>query len=338
MTGRERVLAVIGGRATDRLPLMPITMMFAAGHAGVRYSDYARDHRVLAEAQIRTAETYGFDYVSAISDPAREVSDLGGAVVWYDDQPPALDESGALLGDKSRLASLRPPDPLGGGRMHDRVNGVALLKRRAGRELLVEGWVEGPCAMGADLRGINTLMTDFLDDPPFVRDLFAFTVEMELAFAKAQIEAGADLIGVGDAAASLVGPRIYDEFVWPYEKRLVDGLHALGTRVRLHICGRTRRLFGGMGRLGANIVDLDYFAPVAEARMAMGPDQVLLGNIEPVGVLRNGTPESVAAAVEACHRAAGPRFIVGAGCEVVRDTPAANLRAMCDYARNCTAS
>ncbi len=333
MTGRERILAMIEGREPDHLPLMPITMMFAADHAGVKYGEYARDHRVLAEAQIRTAETYGFDYVSAISDPAREAADLGAAVQFFPDQPPAIDESRALLACKERLATLRPPDPLAGPRMHDRVLGVAMLKQRAGRDLLVEGWVEGPCAMAADLRGINALMTDVIDDPPFVRDLFAFTVAMELAFAKAQVEAGADLIGVGDAAASLVGPRIYNDLVWPYEQKLVEGLHALGTRVRLHICGRTRRLFAGMGRLEPAIVDLDYFAPVAEARAVMGAGQVLLGNIEPVGVLRNTTPEAVREAVAGCHRDAGPKFIAGAGCEVVRDTPPANLRAMCEYAR-----
>ncbi|HWR53383.1 MAG TPA: uroporphyrinogen decarboxylase family protein [Bryobacteraceae bacterium] len=333
MTGRERIFAMIDGREPDRLPLMPITMMFAADTAGVKYGEYARDHRVLAEAQMRTAETYGFDYVSVISDPAREAADLGAAVEYFPDQPPALNESRALLSDKERLSGLRVPDPLAGPRMHDRVQGVALLKQRAGNDLLVEGWVEGPCAMGADLRGINNLMTDFMDDPLFVRDLFAFSVEMELAFAKAQVEAGADLIGVGDAAASLVGPRIYEQFVWPYEQKLVDGLRALGTRVRLHICGRTRRLFSGMCRLGADIVDLDYFAPVDEARKAMGPDQVLLGNIEPVGVLRNLAADRVAAAIAECHRAAGPKFIVGAGCEVVRDTPAANIHAMCEYAR-----
>lgn len=333
MTGKERILAMIEGREPDHLPLMPITMMFAADHAGVKYGEYARDHRVLAEAQIRTACTYGFDYVSVISDPAREAADLGAAVQFFPDQPPAIDESRALLADKDRLATLRVPDPLAGRRMHDRVLGVELLKRRAGSDLLVEGWVEGPCALASDLRGINSLMTDFIDDPLFVRDLFAFCVEMELAFAKAQVEAGADLIGVGDAAASLVGPRIYEEFVWPYEQKLVDGIHEAGGRVRLHICGRTRRLFSGMGRLGCAIVDLDYFAPVGEARAAMGPDQVLLGNIEPVGVLRNMGATAVREAVADCHREAGPKFIVGAGCEVVRDTPPENVRAMCDYAR-----
>src|ERR1019366_2922794 len=106
---------------------------------------------------------------------------------------------------------------------------------------MIEGWVEGPIAEGADLRGINTLMLDFFDDPAFVRDLFAFVVEMELRFAREQLRAGADVIGVGDAAASLVGPDIYNELVWPYEKKLVDGIHALGGKARLHICGNTRR-------------------------------------------------------------------------------------------------
>jgi len=333
MNGRERIGAMIEGREPDHLPLMPITMMFAARHAGVRYHDYVTDFRVLADAQMRTAETYGFDYVSAISDPAREAADLGAAVQFFDDQPPAIDESRALLAGKTRLASLAVPDPLAGGRMLDRVLGIALLKRRAGTDLLVEGWVEGPCAMGADLRGINTLMTDFLDDPGFVRDLFAFNVAMELAFARAQVEAGADLIGIGDAAASLVGPHLYNEFVQPYERELTRAIQAMGARVRLHICGRTRRILDGMGRVGAEIVDLDYFSPMDEGRAAMGPDQVLLGNIEPAGVLRKHKPEAVRDAVAACHRAAGPKFIVGAGCEVVRDTPAENLRAMCGYAR-----
>jgi len=51
-------------------------------------------------------------------------------------------------------------------------------------------------------------------------------------------------------------------------------------------------------------------------------------------VLRNGTPEDVHAAVAECHRQAGRRYIVGAGCEVVRDTPLENLRALCAYAKS----
>ena len=332
MNGRERVLAMLEGRAADCLPAMPITMMFAVDQIGKKYYEYATDYRVLVEAQIRTAETFDFDHVSAIAE-TREAPDCGAVVEYFEDQPPSIVESHALLADKTTLARLKVPDPQDGPRMLDRIRGIELLKERVGGEKAVEGWIEGPCGASADLRGINTLMLDFFDDPAFIRDLFRYTLEVGLRFARAQVEAGADIIGVGDPAASLVGPKIYEEFVWPYEKKLVEGLHALGARVRLHICGNTRRILDGMGRLGCDVVDLDSAAPVGEARAAMGPEQVLLGNLDPVRELRDGTPESVYAAVAECHRQGRSRFIVGAGCEVPRDTPAANVHAMIRYAR-----
>ncbi len=333
MTGYERILNLLEGRPTDSLAFMPITMLFAANQAGVKYGDYAKDHRIMAESQIRLAEKFDADHVSTISDPAREAADCGAAVVYFEDQPPAIDESRALLHDKTHLASLKVPDPLGGGRMHDRVLGIALMKDKVEKDKLIEGWVEGPMAEAADLRGINTILMDLYDDPIFIRDLFEFILEMELAFAKAQIEAGADILGIGDAAASLVNRSLYNEYIWPYEKRMVDGIHALGGRVRLHICGNTRHLSEGMGKLGCEIVDLDYLNPVGEARAKVGPDQVLLGNIDPVSVLQNGTPEMVYKAIEKCHQEGGARYIVSAGCEVPRGTPPENLRVLRDYAR-----
>lgn len=333
MNGRERILAFLQGQPVDRLPLMPVVMMFCADQIGVKYGQYVSDYRVLAEAQIQTAERFDFDLVSIMSDPAREAFDCGAHVEFYDDQPAAIVESDALLADKSKLARLDIPDPLGGGRMHSAIKALDVMKSRVGRQKLLMGWVEGPCAEAADLRGINTLMLDFYDDPAFVHELFAFVVEMALRYAEAQINAGADLIGIGDAAASLVGPRFYEEFVWPYEQKLVDGLHALGTRVRLHICGNTSRILDGMGRLECDIVDLDYFTSLDDARRQMGADQILLGNLNPVAALRDSTPSAISAALAECYRQAGNRFVVGAGCEVVRDTPLENVRAMVDFAQ-----
>jgi MtaA/CmuA family methyltransferase len=333
MNGRERVLALLEGKPVDHLPCMPITMQFAADRIGARYREYATDYRVLAEGQVRVAAEFDLDYVNTMSDPACEAADCGATVRFHPDQPAAIDESNPLLGDKTWLRQLEVPDPSRPGRMHNRLQALALLKKRVGGGKLIEGWIEGPCAEAADLRGINALMLDFYDDPAFVRDLFDFVLEMELRFARAQVAAGAEMIGIGDAAASLIGPRFYNELVWPYEQKMVDGLHALGCRARLHICGNTRRILEGMGRLGCEIVDLDFLVPMAEGRERMGPDQVLLGNIDPVRVLRDGTPGTIDEAVAQCHRQTGDRFIVGAGCEVTRDTPSAHLRAMVDYAR-----
>ncbi len=334
MTSRQRVLNMIQGKAVDSLPLMPITMMFAGDLIGRPYKDYATDHRVLVEAQLRVAEEYDFDQVSCISDPAREAADCGASIIFHDNSPPAIDEPNALLNDKLSLRNLKVPDPLGGGRMTDRVNAAALFKKSVGDQKLIEGWIEGPCAEAADLRGMNNIMMDFFEDPAFVNELFEYVVEVEIRFARAQISAGVDIIGIGDAAASLVGPEIYNEFVWPYEKRMVDAIHKMGCLVRLHICGNTRSILAGMGKLGCDIVDLDYYSPISEGRLAMGPDQVLLGNINPVQVLRNGAPEAITKAIGDCHAAAAPRYIVGAGCEVPRDTPKENVHALRQYARS----
>jgi len=332
VTSRERVFSLFEGGQVDHLALMPITMQFACDRVGKKYYDYVTDHRVLVEGQLRVAEEFDFDYVSCISDPTREAADCGASIIYTDDSPPGIDHQNALLADKSKLAHLKIPDPLGGGRMQDRVAAAALFKDKVGNDKIIEGWIEGPCAEGADLRGIHTIMTDFYDDPGFIRDLFEFSIEMELNFAKFQIEAGIDVMGIGDAASSLVSPKLYEEFIWPYEKKLIDGVHKLGAAVRLHICGDIRALLEGIGRLGCEIVDLDYLAPVWQAREKMEPGQILLGNIDPVSVLRDSTPEKIYQAVEQCHKEAGSNFVVGAGCEVPRDTPLENLRVLRDYA------
>ena len=338
MNGYERVLATLEKRQPDTLAFMPITMMFAADRIGVPYGRYAADYNVLVESQLTTARQFDFDHVSCISDPAREAADCGAAVHYFDDQPPTIDESNALLHDKPRLKTLQIPDPTKpGSRMNDRVQAAKLFAQQVKGELFIEGWVEGPCAEAADLRGINTLMTDFLDDPDFVRELFDFNVRMATTFAQAQIEAGCDIIGVGDAAASLVGPKIYRDFVFPYEKRLIDNIHALGGKVRLHICGNISKSLKEIGQLGCDMIDIDSMVPLEKVRAEMGEAQVIAGNIDPVKCLRNGTPQEITDAVAACHRAAGAHFIVGAGCEVPRDTPPENLNAMREYAKTMLA-
>ncbi len=153
-----------------------------------------------------------------------------------------------------------------------------------------------------------------------------------MRFAAAQVDAGVDIVGIGDAAASLVGPAIYEEMVWPHEKRLIDHIHGLGAAVRLHICGNMSRSVEAMGRLGADIIDLDSPVPVAAARAAMGPGQVLLGNLNPVTELMASAPAAITTRLAACHAEAGERYVVGAGCEIPAATPDENVEALVAFA------
>jgi len=334
MTGRERVLGMMRGEQVDCLPNIAITMMKAADEIGVPYKTYAMDADAHARGQIAVSRAYGIDHVSGISDPAVEAADLGASVIYRENAPPAINDDEPLLLDTGRLVSLKVPDPWASPRMRKRLDAVSLMKKACGGEKAVEGWIEGPMAESCDLRGVSRVLMDFYDDPSFIRDLVAFVVEMELAFARAQVEAGADYIGIGDAAASLTGPDHYREFIWEAEKKYVRELHRMGVPVRLHICGNITPLLGMLADVEADIVDLDSMVSLEEAREKMGPGRCLAGNINPVAELRDGTPRTVAAGLEACFRAAGgTRYAVAAGCEVPRDTPVENLLAMARFAQ-----
>jgi MtaA/CmuA family methyltransferase len=334
MTPLEYFETLLAGDPIDRLLVQPITMMFAARTAGVRYRDYVTDFRQLVAAQLRTAEEFGFDIVTVCSDPCGEAADLGAAIRWFDNQPPTPEPTQPLLRDRRDLLNLKVPDP-SKGRMGNRVAALDLFKQRVGGELPILGWVEGPIAEGADLRGPQNMLLDLVDDPAFVADLFSFITDLELAFARAQVSAGATAIGIGDAIASQISGAMYLEHVLPYEKRLIDGIHALGVPVRLHICGRIDQLLHGISTLGADVIDIDSLTDMGIVRAKVGPKPILLGNIDPVRVLLAGPPAHIQKEIARCHEKSGTRFIVGAGCEIPPATPrdhALALRAYADHA------
>jgi MtaA/CmuA family methyltransferase len=213
--------------------------------------------------------------------------------------------------------------------MRQRVESVGKLAEAVGRTHSVLGWVEGPLAEYADLRGVERAMLDLIDKPELYLAAGEVVVENAMAFARAQIAAGADMIGIGDAAASLVGPALYRDLVLPLETRLIAAIHDAGAAAKLHICGNTAPIVGLMVQTGADVIDLDWMVPLDEARGTVGPGVTLCGNFDPVGVLLKGTPQTVAAAAHECLRKGGPRFILMPGCEVPPETPEANIRAFC---------
>lgn len=334
MNGRERILRALRHEEVDTLPNIPITMMKAAAEIGVPYRTYALEPEAHVRGQMAVSRAYAIDHVSAVSDPAVEAADLGAPVIYREDAPPAVDDSASLLEDATRLLSLHIPDPWSSERMRSRLEVIARLKEESAGEKAVEGWIEGPIAEACDLRGLSRIMTDLYDSPSFVRDLIEFVLGVGMAFARAQVEAGADYIGVGDAAASLIGPDLYKEFVLEAEKRCIEEIHRLGVPVRLHICGNITPLLGLISHVKPDLVDLDSMVPVKKARVALGPATCLAGNINPVADLRNGSPGRICELLGACFRDAGSRnYLVAAGCEIPRDTTPENLRALADFAQ-----
>jgi MtaA/CmuA family methyltransferase len=319
---------VLEGREPDFVPRLPILMQFAAEHIGSNYGAFASDYRVLVEANLRCAVDFGMDQLSAISDPYRETQGFGAEIVYVRDGVPRCPNP--PLAESSDLSQLLQPDPYSSERMLDRINGVRGLAEAGAGRYSVMGWVEGPAAEAADLRGVTAFLMDLMDGEAFAVALMDLCLEVGIEFARAQIEAGADTIGIGDAIASQLSPALYERLVQPREKRLIDAIHAAGGSVRLHICGDTTHLLPGMAGLGADIVDLDHMVEMAAARQVLGRHVVLAGNIDPAAVRRSTKPAAVHEEMVRTYREVGNPYMVTAGCEIPSGTPPENLRALCE--------
>jgi MtaA/CmuA family methyltransferase len=327
MNGYERYRAVLNGQRPDILPRLPILMGFAAKFIDSYYGAFASDYRVLAEANRRCVEAFDFDQVSAISDPYRETQGFGAEIEFVRDGVPKCLE--APLEDSADLEFLEKPDPLGSARMLDRIRGIEEMRKFASGRYSILGWVEGPVAEAADLRGVTNFLMDLVMEPGFAGDLMDRCVEVGIEFAQAQIKAGADTIGVGDAIASQVSADLYGEMIFAREQRLFDGIHEAGGLIRLHICGNTTHLLPHFAQLHVDIIDLDWQVDMAKARAILGPTRTLVGNLDPVNAVMRSTPERIQNDVLRIYRAVGNPYMVGAGCEIPVGTPTENLRALC---------
>ena len=310
----------------DTLPRIPILMQFAAEHIGSTYGEFAKDHRVLVKANTDCAREFGMDQVSCISDPYRETHGFGSEITYVDDGVP---RSTHPLSANRDLSQLLTPHPMQSERMLDRVNACRLYKEDLGDTFSILGWVEGPAAEAADLRDIINFLMDLMDDETYSSELMDLCLDNAIAFATAQIEAGADTIGIGEAIASQVSADIYERLILPREKRLVDAIKSKGAYVRLHICGDITHLLPGISQLDIDIIDVDHMVDPVEVRKALGDRVAIAGNIDPVSGVLTGTPESIRANLLDTYKKIGNPFMVNAGCEIPAGTPLENFHALC---------
>jgi uroporphyrinogen-III decarboxylase len=128
---------------------------------------------------------------------------------------------------------------------------------------------------------------------------------------------------------------MFDHFARPYEERLLKELAAEGIFVVIHICGDTSRILDLLAQYEPCGFELDYKTDAVKAKQTAGKNHVLFGNIDPSGVLAQGTVEQVREATRELISAWKPRgrFILNAGCAIPPTTPPENLHALVDAAR-----
>ncbi|MGI9264493.1 MAG: uroporphyrinogen decarboxylase family protein [Gammaproteobacteria bacterium] len=337
MTSLERTIRFIEGKAVDKVPFHPLVMQFAAAYAGVSYRDYCLDYGKKCDANLKTAEDFGIDWMHVGGHPYTEAEDYG-LVVEYPENSLPLDK-GPLISSESDFAKVRLLDIEKCRGMMGRVEGVALCFERAGDYMPICGWAEGPMAEYADLRGLSGACMDLVDHGPQMKETLTTITENIRNWITLQGQAGAQLFGIGDAACSQIGPRFYREFIFDHHKDLVAHIHSLGAYADFHICGNTAAILPMVIETGVNMIDVDYLVEDVGSFAAMlGPRQVIRGTCDPVGAVQNGTPETIEQVVIETARVTGGKCMVAAGCEIPLDTPHENLKAMSCAAHTVTSA
>jgi uroporphyrinogen decarboxylase len=301
----------------------------------------------MAEAQYRAWEVYGQDAVVAQSDNYYIAEGFGVQVRHHPDGTPTV--AAAAIADLTQVGRLRVPDPQQDGRMPVYLEAISLLRARTHGEVAVRAPGTGPFSLAGHLLGTEQFLLELAlaDREPggartqALQRLLELTAEALSAFAKACLQAGAHLVQAGDSLASpnAISPRMYRQWAFPAEARFFSAINPLARAANaatlLHICGNTTAILPDMADTGAQILELDAKVELKRAKAQLGERVCLMGNLHPVELLLQGSPDAVEQAARQAIADAGPDggFILGSGCEVPPAPPQENLRAMIRTAR-----
>jgi uroporphyrinogen decarboxylase len=336
MTGAERIRAALAGRWPDRRPVMLHNFRPAAREAGLTMRRFRESPERAARAFIEATERYGLDGVLIDFDTATLAGALGVGVDFPEDEP-----ARAVRPRLRRLEEVRdlpPPDLAADERIAIWVETCRLVKAHFGEAVFVRGNCDqAPFSLASMMRSPADWLMDLVDrgDEPF--RLLEYCASACLRFLRLVAASGVDMLSNGDSPAgpAMISPAMYRRFALPYERTLAVASHGLGLPYLLHICGDTSLILSDMASVGADALELDYLTPCRAVRAACGEGLTLFGNLDPVGVLRDGPPERVETAAEELLAAFRdtPRFVLGAGCALPPDTPPEHIRRLVDRAR-----
>ena len=223
-----------------------------------------------------------------------------------------------------------------------------MIKKRVGRisaavgeDGLVASWTpHGPFNNSSLLVDLETLYSLFLTDFAFYEKLMTFAMNRVLDYTRAIDEAGVDIHCVGgNVPGGFLGKRCYDEFILPFEQRYIAFVQANGTPAMYHNCGQIMNLVESYKELGARIIEPFSPPPLGDADLAKAKEivngaYVMVGGVDQVNLLQNGSVEEVRRVTEATLKAGKPggKFILQSADFLEYGTPPENLQAYVETA------
>ena len=325
MNAKERLDAYTAGLPVDRRPNLTIVGSMVTQFNGIGVDTYCKDYRRMEEAARLAAHELELDFIQIASDLAREAEGYGSVLEFSEKKLPTVVKY--ALDDISGASALRPLRAREIPRLFDLVKATELALKDG--DIYPMTLAAGPMTVAGNIRGVEALLVDAIDEPEAVAQLLETVTETALDFIDELANIGARYVYIADPVASLTTPAMYEELVLPMHKKLFERMESRGIRGRLHMCGNTLRILPYSCGCGARIIDIDHAVDMSKALDIVGDSCILNGNIDPVSdVYSCDAQQTYDAMMERARQAAGRRAMFMPGCELPTDTPIANVKAI----------
>jgi MtaA/CmuA family methyltransferase len=325
LTPRRRFLAnLMGGRKGKRVSVSTPTSIACVELMDKTGAHFPRAHleaNAMAELAAGGYEVLGFDTVMPEFSVQQEAAALGCEVKWGTDRlmPEILTHPVKDIGDITIPDNLLELPP-----MRVVLDAISILRHEYGDRVAVIGKVMGPWTICYHMVGVQDFLLMTLRDPARVRRLLDAFIPVTVAFANAQLRAGADVVTLPDhATGDMVSPKMYKDFLVPMHHKM---LPQIGGPTILHVCGYCLDRLPHIVTEGYDAWHFEWKNDPKKVVEVAGGRISVIGGMANVEGLLNGTPDDIYKMarynIEAGVDSIGPE------CAIPQETPIANLKAI----------
>lgn len=290
MTSLQRVLTTLGHREPDRVPFFLLLTTHGARELNLSIEDYYAKAEHVAEGQILMREKYGHDCLYTFSYAAVEVEAWGGEVVFSDSGPPCSGHP--FISDPSMIQRLTLPDIKKTPCLVKVLEATAKMKARIGDECPIIGVVMSPFSVPVMQMGFGPYLDLIAESPELFARLMQINSEFCVAWANAQLNAGATAICYFDPVSSptIIPPDLYLRTGNEIARNVLKRIKAPPA---VHLAsGRVLPIIEDIIRTGAAAVGVSCFESLAELKSLCRGRISILGNLNGIEMRRWSASET----------------------------------------------
>ncbi|MCL2050772.1 MAG: uroporphyrinogen decarboxylase family protein [Lachnospiraceae bacterium] len=305
---------------------MPILSFPGTQLTGVTVDALVRSGKLQAECMEAVANRWDTLAAVTLMDLSVEAEAFGSPIKFSDVEVPSV--TAPIVDGEDSLAALKVPT-VGDARTGEYVNTVKLAK-----ELITDrpvfGGTIGPFSLAGRLMDMTEIMMLCYEEPDLVHGVLEKVTQFQIAYNLAIRKAGADGIVMAEPAAGMLSPALMAEFSTPYVKRIIEAVETENCVFIYHNCGNsTLSLTKEILDTGAKAYHFGNAIDLSKMLTLIPEDKIVMGNIDPSGQFRNGTPDSIReATLDLLQKCKGyPNFILSSGCDIPPVSPIENIDA-----------